>query len=312
MKYLIITILFCAQTILFFAQETSVFQTEIRGSGQANGGTYTYKAVLKSKLFNSGLGDLDIKVGIFDYQILSFTYKGKEGTSLGDVSFPIKIDKIQSKFEGSFLLNANQVHTSTYTLSGVRKGGLDNITLNANDRNTIVNKYGLKESSNNLNKVTRIDIKNGKLINTYFSELSPIASRLKRSISADEKQTDIKQETTSSETYSVKEINKNTSNYVNEKSTSEVNSANQQKSSYNRQKSEENKRRNEEEQARLRREEEERLKQERISDYNRRIASQNERNMALASATAASSMGTLFILGGFIYSDLGSPARNLF
>ena len=176
-------ILFCLFLLLsttLFSQKTDVFTQNVSGIGYANGGTYYYEATLKCQLYNAGMGDIAIKVGVFNYKITRFITKYDNTDILVEnpISYPITIKNFQTKFKGSFSLNGSNIYTSEYMLDGMRQGALDNITLNKKDINRIVSRYNLRDSSKNINRIFSIEILGAKLINEYFEELSQINSML--------------------------------------------------------------------------------------------------------------------------------------
>lgn len=61
------------------------------------------------------------------------------------------------------------------------------------------------------------------------------------------------------------------------------------------------------ERKRKQKEEAEKRRVARKQAYDKRVAAQNKRNVALASSAAASTAGILYMLGGFVYDNMGKP-----
>ena len=168
-------------TSFLFAQSTKIFTKHVSGSGNANGGKYDYRAKLKFQIYNAGLGDIVLKVGIMDYKITNFFYKGitTSVTSDYDFKFPIVFKNHQADVSGTVKLvyGAERQVPYNFKEDDVRQGALDIHYFSKEDVDEIVSDLGLKTNSDRL-ITSRWDMYDIQINNSYFSELSTIASTI--------------------------------------------------------------------------------------------------------------------------------------
>ncbi len=186
-KLIAIFFIFCVSlfTTNSIAQESNTFTEHVNGKGQVNGGIYSYKATLKTKLYASGFGEYDVKMGIMEYEITGYTYKGVDAATLEGVRFPLTIKNIQSDVEGSISIKESKqgvLAFEHFRLGAVQQGQLDNVTLNDDNIKQITNYVN---GDNSKLKQLTVDLNNITLKNDYFEELATIRNLIDNKLKGD-------------------------------------------------------------------------------------------------------------------------------
>lgn len=187
MRYLIF-LLFLPS--LLFSQTTKEYTKDIEGSGYANDGYYNYEAKIKYQLWNQGLGDIVLKIGIIDFKITRFRDKNMNeiystSSPVAD-QFPIVLNNHQADVRFNLWIEwkggvgSKVVSLPNLKEEAVRQGSLDLYYFSKEQVEEMVDKFELKENRNNIEDLD-VEMSSVYIDNDYFGDLASISDEYYKS-----------------------------------------------------------------------------------------------------------------------------------
>ncbi len=297
--------------LLFIALSTATLsiaqgsqrQTTVNGSQSTDNGFFNYSATITYRMQDDGYGEspTELKVGITHFEVTRIIHKGKDAaTILSSFSYPLQFDQAQADISGSvFLTQGSSSFSTGFSLGSVRAGGLDNYSFSPTEKQRVFNTFGQDVSYNDVN----VSLSNVQLTDILAYRVREITDQMDRIIREQEQE---KKRQAEEEKKRQEEEKRKKEEEQKAKEDEEEKEAEETRKSEIEKAEEKRSREKEQEEARKAREaEEERKKQARIDEYNNRVEAQRDQNKAIAAASAASSATFLYIIGGFVYSNMG-------
>ncbi|AFL82011.1 hypothetical protein Aeqsu_2555 [Aequorivita sublithincola DSM 14238] len=187
MRYLIFLLFFPSIVI---SQSTKEYTKEIKGSGYANDGFYNYEAKIKYQLWNQGMGDIVLKIGIMDYKITRFREKDMVEINTYDSpvanQFPLVLKNHQGDVRFDLFIKWNGGNGTTVVRftnlkeEAVRQGALDLYYFDKEQVKEMVEKFELKKNRDNIEDLD-VEMNSIYIDNNYFGDLSSITNQYYKS-----------------------------------------------------------------------------------------------------------------------------------
>ena len=182
MKSNLIVLLFILSSLGASAQETKTFSKTFTASGYANDVSYDYQATVKFKLFNSGFGELALKIGIMKYELLGFTSEGRSYSGNQKFDFPRELKNHQGDVSGNLTVklyrSGHYVNFQDFRIPWVSQGSMDNFTFSKEWSKNVVDQFHLKTEKEIWDELV-LELGDIEIENEHFSELSSMINQIK-------------------------------------------------------------------------------------------------------------------------------------
>lgn len=183
----ILFFLFLITTVISNGQEKNIMHRSIfTGTEDANMGRFSYEADLSCKTYLPGMGDIRVQFSITKFDIISFTYKGVDASTIEGVVFPITVSKHQLNINYKIVYESkgSMGYESFYgIIRGVRHGALDFVDLSKDEVQKVKSHFHINDESAfyNLN----FYVSSAYFKCSYFDELSIIANKIDKKLRLD-------------------------------------------------------------------------------------------------------------------------------
>ena len=188
--------LFTFITLQSLGQSSEITTSYFNNSGSIQNGKYEYSGKLKAQIVNGGMGDITLKLGIAEYQVDGFYYKGTEqryNHQMRDFGFPIIRNQHQADISGTVIIRGPGGHYDylafEFSEPMVSTGALDLHYFSKEEVSQIVQKWDLKNNRNNLENLY-VEFTHIKATNTHIEELAEIANEVDTFLSNQNKKED--------------------------------------------------------------------------------------------------------------------------
>lgn len=148
----------------------------------ANGGTYAYRATVKTRANNPAKNEVRVQLAIVKYEITEFYYNGERYEDLYPDLFPLTIENIRSDITLKVIFTtAADNKVIERVMRGVGKGEFDITHLTQEEVDRLKEGfYGIKTKEDFLN--TKLSLSKVSLQNSYFEALDELKTRRKNEV----------------------------------------------------------------------------------------------------------------------------------